>query len=67
MRCFRNIQKLKPNQIFWVLFAKGVGGVAIGFLIAGYFSNVDWVTYGWVLLVISLIIGLPMMRKVLSK
>ena len=48
------------------VFAKFLGGVGIGMLIAGYGGG-DWTRTGWWVLAASFLIALPSARRIVGK
>jgi hypothetical protein len=63
MRHLENIKKLSTKKIFLMLTAKGLGGVGVGLLLAGYLPLFNYILYGWIAVVVSLIIGVSIMSK----
>ncbi len=53
--------------IFITIFAKFLAGVGIGALLASYFQAIDWILWGWILIVISLLLHIPVIYAILIK
>ena len=53
------IQKLSNTGYFSLLLAKALGGAGVGMLLASYYPTAGWITYGWLLIVIAFILGIP--------
>jgi hypothetical protein len=49
------------------IFGKSLAGFGIGVLLVVYVQSVDWMTWGWVAIVASLLIQLPVLIKVASQ
>ena len=49
------------------IFGKSLAGFGIGVLLVVYVQDVDWMTWGWVAIVASLLIQLPVLIKVVSQ
>ncbi len=53
--------------IFITISAKFLAGVGIGALLASYFQAIDWILWGWILIVISLLLHIPVIYAILIK
>ena len=60
----RRFRTLPVPLLYAHIIAKSPGGVAIGFLIAGYAEG-DWVRAGWWTLAVALAISIPSSRRIL--
>ena len=59
--------KTLPNwMIIMHIFGKSLAGFGIGLLLGVYITDVDWMTWGWVAIVASLFIQMPVLFKVVS-
>ena len=59
--------KTLPNwMIIMHIFGKSLAGFGIGLLLGVYVTGVDWMTWGWVAIVASLLIQMPVLFKVVS-
>ena len=68
MFSFINSYKTLPSwMIIMHIFGKSLAGFGIGVLLVVYVQNVDWMTWGWVAIVASLFIQLPVLIKVVSQ
>lgn len=52
--------------IFVTVSAKFLFGVGLGALLASHFSGHDWGFYGWVLLILALLLHIPAAYKILK-
>ena len=64
---FEKFRKQSFRVIFTLIFAKFVFGIGLGGLLAGYLPTYDWILYGWLLIVVSLILHIPPVYKTLKK
>lgn len=65
----KKIEKLKKQNDFILmstLWAKGLGGLGIGFLIAGYYQG-NWVLVGWITVAVAFIIAAPVYKVMFFK
>lgn len=49
------------------IFGKTLGGFGIGVLLVVYVKSDEWVTWGWVAIVVSILVQLPALIKIVSK
>ncbi|OUJ18884.1 hypothetical protein AMET1_0535 [Methanonatronarchaeum thermophilum] len=45
--------------VFVTIFAKFLFGVGLGALLASYFQALDWILWGWILIIVSLLLSIP--------
>ena len=64
---FKTYRTLPTYMIIMHIFGKTLGGFGIGLLFGVYIKSVDWMTWGWVAIVLSFLIQLPVLLKVVSK
>ena len=65
----RNIDNMikLPRPLFIThIFSKFLVGVGIGFILAGYFDY-NWKLWGWVLIVVAVIIDIPSVYRILRR
>lgn len=63
-----NRYKSLPNwMLIMHIFGKSLAGFGIGLLLGVYVTDVDWMTWGWVAIVASLLIQLPVLMKVVAQ
>jgi hypothetical protein len=60
----RRFRTLPVPLLYGHITSKFLGGVAIGFLIAGYAGG-DWTRAGWLLLAISAVVSVPSTKRIL--
>ncbi|MDI6902448.1 MAG: hypothetical protein QMC77_01770 [Methanocellales archaeon] len=64
---FEKFRKQSMRVIITTITAKFIFGVGLGALLASYLQGYNWVLYGWLLIVVSLILHLPAIYTVLIK
>ncbi|MDI6807192.1 MAG: hypothetical protein QMD14_05320 [Candidatus Aenigmarchaeota archaeon] len=64
---FEKFRKQSLRVIFTLIFAKFLFGVGLGVLLASYFQAYDWILCGWLLIVISLLLHIPVIYITLIK
>lgn len=64
---FEKIRRQSFRVIFTLVFAKFLFGVGLGALLAGYFQAYNWILWGWLLIVISLLLHIPVIHIPLIK
>jgi len=62
----RATQQLPLKQYFLFFLAKVGGGFAIGLLLASYITGVNWIIVGWIVLIASVLISLPVLPKIIK-
>lgn len=63
----KSYKTLPSWMIVMHIFGKSLAGFGIGVLLVVYVQSVDWMTWGWVAIVASLLIQLPVLIKVVSQ
>ncbi|HLT24328.1 MAG TPA: hypothetical protein VK004_04315 [Ignavibacteria bacterium] len=63
----KSYKTLPSWMIIMHIFGKSLAGFGIGVLLVVYVQSVDWMTWGWVAIVASLLIQLPVLIKVVSQ
>lgn len=58
---------LPKPLIYAHISAKIVFGIGLGILLATYFQGHDWLLYGWLLIVLSLIVAIPSTYSLFKK
>ena len=61
---FENFDRLPRSLLVVHIFSKLLFGMGLGILLASYFSGLNWHLYGWLLIILSLIIA--MFRKLIK-
>ena len=64
---FEKFKRQSFRMIFTIIFAKFLFGVGLGALLASYFQTHNWILWGWLLIVISLLLHIPAIYAVLIK
>ena len=63
-----NRYKTLPNwMIMMHIIGKSLAGFGIGMLLVVYVQTVDWMTWGWVAIVASLLIQFPVLIRVVKQ
>lgn len=63
-----NRYKTLPNwMIIMHIFGKTLAGFGLGLLLGVYIMDVDWMTWGWVAIVASLLIQLPVLLRIVKQ
>ena len=66
-KCFEKFKEQSKEVIIAIVFAKFLFGVGLGVLLVSYLQGCDWKLFGWLLIVISLIIHIPAVYTTLIK
>jgi F0F1-type ATP synthase assembly protein I len=64
---FERIKKQGSFTLFCWVFAKFLFGVGLGLLLAEYFRGYSWTQMGWLLIFISIVLGVLVAMKVFGK
>ncbi|WGI17758.1 hypothetical protein [Methanonatronarchaeum sp. AMET-Sl] len=56
---FNEFKKQSNRILFITIFAKFLFGVGLGALLASYFQAHDWILWGWILIIVSLLLSIP--------
>lgn len=69
--CFEKLCKKffrLPKPVIYVhIFAKFIFGIGLGALLATYYQGLDWQTWGWVLIILSIALAIPGAYGILKK
>ncbi|MBZ1345404.1 MAG: hypothetical protein KY055_02100 [Candidatus Nealsonbacteria bacterium] len=58
----------KNARAVWItMLGKGIGGIGLGILLVSYLPEHNWLLYGWMLILVSLILHIPIIKAVLKK
>ncbi len=63
---FSRYKQLPTGIMFLHIFGKFLAGLGLGILLVIYVNDVDWMTWGWVAIVASIIVQLPALFKIVS-
>ncbi len=61
-----NFVKLSRPLLVTYIFCKVLFGIGFGFLLASYLQGFNWQLYGWLLILLSIIITILRMKKLLN-
>lgn len=64
---FKKFPKESLKVIYSIIFTKFLFGVGLGALIAHYWPVYNWEFYGWLIIIISLILAIPGIYSLFSK
>jgi len=64
---FRKFEKQSFPVMFSFIFSKFLFGIGLGVLFATYFQTHVWIFWGWLLIIISLLLHIPEMYNLLIK
>ena len=64
---YEKFMKQSKAIVMTLIFAKFLFGVGLGVLLANYLRGYNWQLYGWLLIIVSLLLHLPAIYKVLIK
>ena len=62
----KNIRTLRDFSIISLFFYKFLLGLGIGMVLANYFTEYNWILFGWILIILAVIVGLPTSLKILK-
>ena len=63
---FTRYKQLPTGIMILHIFGKFLAGLGIGLLLVVYVNDVDWMTWGWVAIVASLLVQMPALFKIVS-
>jgi len=64
---FEKFRRLPPRPMFTHVLSKFVFGVGVGVLLVFYLAKFNWRLFGWLLIVLSIIIAIPSVRMILKE
>ena len=66
-KAIKKFKKSSPCIIITTILAKLLFGVGLGFILASYLYMYDTEQIGWIIIVISLILHIPVIREIYFK
>lgn len=63
---FTRYKQLPTGIMILHIFGKFLAGLGLGLLLGVYVTEVDWMTWGWVAIVASILVQLPALFKIVS-
>ena len=61
------LKKLPKSLLVAHIASKFIFGVGLGALLAGYLREYNWRLYGWLLIILSLIVAIPSTYSIFKK
>jgi len=58
-------QRMPIREYYLFFVSKVWGSFALGLLFASYFWDVNWVPFGWFMLLLALLLGMPTLRNII--